>query len=293
MSNTLKITRKTTQRPVDHLQLHEQGEVTWISFPNLDEESWLLNGFSTRLGGVSKGDCATMNLGFGRGDDPEAVKENFRILGRAMGFDPDKLVLSKQTHTINIMEVGKEEEGAGFLRERDYDDIDGLITNTPGTVLATFYADCVPLVVADPVHKAVGTAHSGWRGTVADMGGELIRRMQECYGTNPEDVIAAIGPSICQDCYEVSEDVIEQFRKAYPEQTWAAIFERNDNDADGVAHYQLNLWEACRQNFLRAGVREENLSVPDLCTCCNPQLLFSHRASHGRRGNLAAFISIK
>ncbi|MDD3797325.1 MAG: polyphenol oxidase family protein, partial [Lachnospiraceae bacterium] len=107
------------------------------------------------------------------------------------------------------------------------------------------------------------------------------------YGTRPEDVTAAIGPSICQDCYEVSEDVIDQFRPAYPEALWPSLFYKKENQK-----YQLNLWEACRQNFLSAGLRPENISLPDICTCCNPDFLYSHRASHGKRGNLAAFLML-
>jgi S-adenosylmethionine:tRNA ribosyltransferase-isomerase len=166
--------------------------------------------------------------------------------------------------------------------------IDGLITNEPGVTLATFYADCVPLYFYDSIHKAIGLSHSGWRGTVGNIAKATVEAMQKTYHTDPADLIAAIGPSICQDCYEVSEDVIEEFRQAYPETIHTKLFYRKPN-----GKYQLNLWEACHQNFLTSGIREENILTPNLCTCCNPDFLYSHRASHGKRGNLAAFLGLR
>ena len=162
------------------------------------------------------------------------------------------------------------------------------MTNVPGIPLMTFYADCVPLLLADPVHRAIGCAHSGWRGTAANMGKAALEVMKREYGTEAKDVITAIGPSICQDCYEVSEDVIDQFREVYHRKIWPDLFYEKQN-----GKFQLNLWEACRQNFLMAGVLPEHISLPDLCTCCNPKFLFSHRASRGNRGNLAAVVMLR
>ena len=187
-----------------------------------------------------------------------------------------------------MRQVGKEDCGCGVLTPRTFHDIDGLITNEPGVTLATFYADCVPLYFYDPIHKAIGLSHSGWRGTVGNIAKATVEAMQKTYHTDPADLIAAIGPSICQDCYEVSEDVIEEFRQAYPETLHKKLFYRKPN-----GKYQLNLWEACHQNFLTSGIREENILPPNLCTCCNPDFLYSHRASHGKRGNLAAFLGLR
>ena len=190
--------------------------------------------------------------------------------------------------TTNVRQVGKEDCGCGVLTPRTFHDIDGLITNEPGVTLATFYADCVPLYFYDPTHKAIGLSHSGWRGTVGNIAKATVEAMQKAYHTDPADLIAAIGPSICQDCYEVSEDVIKEFRQAYPETLHKKLFYRKPN-----GKYQLNLWEACHQNFLTSGIREENILIPNLCTCCNPDFLYSHRASHGKRGNLAAFLGLR
>ena len=262
--------------------------VLYFAFPQLSKLTFCVHGFSSRIGGVSEGEFAQMNLSFTRGDKEECVRENYRRISSAVGFDHEKIVCSDQTHTNHVRVVTSQDCGKGYLRPKDYKDIDGLITNEPGVVLATFYADCVPLYFVDPVSKVIGLSHSGWRGTVADIASETVRLMTEIYGSKPENILAAIGPSICQDCYEVSEDVIEQFREKYDRSLWEKLFYKKEN-----GKYQLNLWEACRQNMLSAGILPEHIEVTDLCTCCNPEILFSHRASQGRRGNLAAFLSIK
>ena len=154
-----------------------------------------------------------MNFSKTRGDNEDDVTENYRRMAAVLDVDMEKMVLSYQTHTTNIRPVTLEDAGKGVIRERDYQDIDGLITNVPGITLVTFYADCVPLYFLDPVHKAVGLSHSGWRGTVKRMGQKTVEAMQAEYGTRPEDVIACIGPSICASCFEVGEEVAEEFRK--------------------------------------------------------------------------------
>ena len=199
-----------------------------------------------------------------------------------------RITAGSQRPWADVRIVTEEDRGKGILYPRDYQDVDGLVTDEPGVVLTTFYADCVPLYLIDPVHKAIGLSHSGWRGTKGRMGQATICKMTEVYGTNPQDLIAAVGPSICQDCYEVSEDVIEEFKKAFDGKHWESLFYKKDN-----GRYQLNLWEANRIIFMEAGVLPENIHMPNLCTCCNPEFLFSHRASGGKRGNLAAFLGIR
>ena len=175
-----------------------------------------------------------------------------------------------------------------MIYPRKFHDVDGMITNEPGVVLATFYADCVPLYFVDKKNKAIGLSHSGWRGTVGKIGAVTIEKMKEEFGSDVDDIVVAIGPSICQDCYEVSVDVIEEFKKAFDEKHWGKLFYQKSEEK-----YQLNLWEANKIIFMEAGIREEHISMPGICTCCNPEFLFSHRASHGKRGNLAAFLGIK
>lgn len=270
------------------MKVVEREGVPFLVFPGLDETEAVIHGFSTRMGGVSEGMFSSMNLSFARGDEEGRVRENFARLGRAMGLDCRNLVFSDQTHTSNVRVVTEADRGKGFVREKDYRDVDGLVTNVPGLVLAAFYADCVPLFLVDPVHRAVGLSHSGWKGTVGKIGKRTVELMKEQYGTRPEDLTAAIGPSICQNCYEVSEDVIGQFQEAFEKTYWKEIFYEKP---DGK--YQLNLWRANELIFREAGLLPERILTTDLCTCCNAKLLFSHRASKGKRGNLGAFLMLK
>lgn len=280
-----KIRWNPADRPA--MNIKENKGVTYLTYPALEELSGFVHAFSTRLGGVSEGIYSSMNLSFTRGDDENSVMENYRRLAEAVGFSVENIVTSDQTHTANVRVITEADRGNGITKPRPYTDVDGMITNVPGLVLATFYADCVPLYFIDPVRKAIGLSHSGWRGTAAHIGAVTVRRMQEEYGSLPEDIYGAIGPSICQECYEVSEDVILEFQKTFPEQSWKDLFYRKEN-----GKYQLNLWEANRQIMLEAGLIEEHISLPGLCTCCNPEFLFSHRASRGKRGNLGAFLGI-
>jgi YfiH family protein len=282
----IKIKWKQETEPC--LQVHEKQGVTYLTYPQLDRLPGFLHGFSTRVGGVSEGCLSSMNLSFSRGDTRENVMENYRRIASAIGFSLENVVTSDQTHTTNVQVVGEADRGNGITKARPYHDVDGLITNVPGLVLTTYYADCVPLYFIDPVKRAIGLSHSGWRGTVQKMGAVTLQRMRETYGCDPADLYAAIGPSICQDCYEVSEDVIEAFRENYKEQYWPGLFYKKEN-----GRYQLNLWEANRIVLMEAGIRPERISLPNLCTCCNPEFLFSHRASKGKRGNLAAFLAIQ
>lgn len=270
------------------IEVKKNHGVTYLSYRRLEQEEKIVHGFSTRLGGVSQGYLGSMNLSFSRGDDPEAVRENYKRISEAIGFSAESIVASDQTHTTNVRRVGRTERGCGWTKPKPYTDVDGLITDEPGVTLTTFYADCVPLYLYDPEHTAIGLSHSGWRGTVGNIAKGTVEAMEKAYGTDPEQLICAIGPSICQDCYEVSEDVIEEFRKQYRESIHETLFYQKEN-----GKYQLNLWEACKENFLQAGVPMKNIILPQLCTCCNPEFLFSHRASAGKRGNLAAFLGIR
>ena len=266
------------------------GRVPYITYnifaPYADE---MIHGFSTRLGGVSREHLESLNLSFSRGDDPENVTENFRRFSEAVGFDHTRAVFSDQVHDTALHRVTEEDCGKGIIRESDIRGIDGLMTDVPGIPIMTFFADCVPVFFYDPEHKAIALSHSGWRGTVGDIAGKTIRRMREEFDSAPERIVTAIGPSICMDCYEVSEDVASLFMKKYKDtgDMGTVLMDK------GNGKYQLNLHAAVRRNLLAAGVKEEHIAMPDICTCCNPRFLFSHRASKGMRGNLAAVMALK
>lgn len=164
----------------DSIKMKTDGIVPYLYFPALEESNLVRHGFSTRLGGVSSGYFSSMNLSFGRGDKDQNVLENYRRISKALGVDPKKIVLSHQTHTTNVRQVKSEDAGKGIFRPKDYENVDGMITDVPGLVLVTFYADCVPLYFLDPVHKAIGLSHSGWRGTVGRMGTLYIRTDEFC-----------------------------------------------------------------------------------------------------------------
>lgn len=270
------------------MEVREKNGVTYLSYPSFEKIPQVVHGFSTRLGGVSEGIYYSMNLSFTRGDSEEAVRENYRRMTDALGFSCEDIVTSDQTHTTNVRVITEEDRGNGITRPRPYTDVDGMVTNVPGLVLATFYADCVPLFFVDPIHGAVGLSHSGWRGTAGKIGAVTVEKMRETYGTRPEDIYSAIGPSICQECYEVSEDVIEEFKKSFQKKDWESLFYKKDN-----GKYQLDLWEANRIIMIEAGIQESHISMPGICTCHNAEFLFSHRASKGKRGNLAAFLGIR
>ena len=285
----LFIKRKTGGMQTPELIVHQLkngGELPLFHYLLLDETGIVRHCFTTRYGGVSEGMFSKLNLSFTRGDVKKSVEENYRRIAEAMGVPYEKIVCSDQTHTTNVRVVTEADAGTGIIRPKDYTDVDGLITNVPEITLATFYADCVPLYFVDPVHHAIGLSHSGWRGTVARMGKCTLEAMRREYGTKAADVYCAIGPSICQDCYEVSEDVAVQFEEAFSGHESEILLNK------GNGKYQLDLWEANEIVLLEAGVKPEHLAVTDVCTCCNPELLFSHRASHGKRGNLGAFLCL-
>ena len=264
----------------------EGNRLPLLTFSMLEHIPGIRHCFTTRAGGVSEGIFRSLNLSFTRGDDREAVLENYRRVASAMGTDIAQVVTSDQTHTTNIRLVREEDAGKGVVRPRDYRDVDGLITETPGLLLAAFFADCVPLYMVYPRRKAIGLFHSGWRGTAERMGEKGVKAMADAFGSRPKDLICAIGPSICGDCYQIGEEVAEIFAERFPS-CRNRILHR-----DGKGDIYLDLWQTNLQILLEAGVPEKQIAVTNLCTCCNPKELFSHRASEGKRGNLGAFLML-
>lgn len=268
-----------------NLKLNNKNGVLYFTFPSLEIEG-IKHGFSTKIGGVSAGIFESMNLSFSRGDDEKKVLENYKRICSAIGTDYKKCVLSKQTHTTNIRIVSEEDAGKGILKERDYDDVDGLITNVPGLTLVTQYADCVGLMFYDPVKHVIAASHAGWRGTVGMIGQKTVQKMVENFYCNPKDIKAAICPSIGPCCFEVDTPVYEEFLKLPFSDKESFIKE------DGNGKYHINLWEANLKTLILAGLKEENITVTDVCTMCNHRFLFSHRKTQGKRGNLAALICL-
>ena len=278
----MEFIRKPSEMP---MQVEERN-IPVLTFPRLSQLDMIGHAVTTRLGGVSEGYFRSLNLKTGLGDPDENVQKNFEITAQALHVRPDQFVLSDQTHTVNVRTVTEADAGKGVTRPRDYTDVDGLVTNVPGLVLSIFTADCVPVFLVDPVRRAIGLVHSGWRGTVGRISREAIRKMQANYGTEPADMICAIAPSICQDCYEISEDVADRFKKEFAGHEEEILIDKHNG------HYQLDLWQSNRIVLEEAGVKPENIAVTDICTCCNPDLLFSHRVTGEKRGVMGAFLSL-
>ena len=268
------------------LNFHKNGEVVYLTFPKIEAAGGVKHAFSTRAGGVSKGNCATMSFGFSLGDDKDDVLKNYALFCSAFGTNAENCVLSQQTHTANLRIVTAEDKGKGIFRERDYSDIDGLVTNEKGLVLVTQYADCTPLAFYDPVKKVVATSHGGWRGTVQEIAAKTVELMQSRFGCDPKDILCGIGPNIGKCCYEVDDPVINEINKLTYLDLSACYSEK------GGGKYMLDLREVNREILIHAGIKPENIDVADLCTCCNSDIFHSHRATKGKRGTLALMITL-
>ena len=271
-----------------YLETIKNDDLPIIQYELLSKLPFIKHGFTTRLGGVSEGIFSSLNLSFSRGDEKEAVITNYKRIGEKIGYDIDNFVASSQTHTTNIRIVSEEDKGKGIIKSQDYHDIDGLMTDKKDIVLFTYYADCVPLYFVDSVKKVIALSHSGRKGTVNRMGAKTIEKMVDVYGSKKDDIICVIGPSICKSCYEVGKDVAEEFRNEFTEDEFADFMEDKGN-----GKYQLDLWRANEIILLNAGIKKENIENRRICTCCNKDILFSHRGLNGKRGNLAAFMVIK
>jgi len=243
------------------------------------------HGFTTRMGGVSAGIWESLNLGVNRGDDPEAVRENYRRVCAALGVDMARLVLCRQVHSDVVRTVTTADAGAGLDRAADWE-ADGLITDVPGLTLAAFGADCLTAVLYDPVRRAVGAVHAGWRGTAMGILERAVERMTACYGTHPADLLCALGPCIDKCCFETDQDVPNAMTAALG----AAALPYIVSDGNGKFHVDLKGLNALRLE--RAGVDPAHIDVSPDCTLCQPEKYWSHRYTKGQRGSQVALISL-
>lgn len=269
------------------MTLNSPDTVPYLTYNSLSEINFINHAFSTRLGGVSAGEFTSMNMAFNRGDNPENVTENYKRICKSAGFDFDSLTASAQDHNTFVRAVTSENKGVGIYKPRDLQSVDALITNEKGVTLVTYYADCTPLFFVDTKQKAIGLAHAGWRGTVGRIGEKVVNKMTELYGTNPADIVAAIGPAISVCCYEVDKPCADNFYALSDLDSSRFVFPKDNGK------YMIDLLETNRQILEAAGVKNENITVSDVCTNCNSELLWSHRATKGKRGTMSAFLCIK
>ncbi|MCQ2455625.1 MAG: peptidoglycan editing factor PgeF [Clostridia bacterium] len=265
--------------------LNIKGNLQYFTFPKISATGITNHAFSTRLGGVSNGCFSSMNMSFNRGDDPNNVRENYKILCDAVNINPENLVFTKQTHTDNVICVTEKDRGTGFSAP-SFEDIDGLVTNCRNVALVTQFADCTPLLFCDPVKKVIASSHSGWRGTVKRIGKKTVEIMKNEYSCNPTDIIAVIGPCIGKCCYEVDNAVYNEFLSAGFDNS--LIFTKTKS-----GKFLLDLKKANEIILNEVGISSQNIDISDICTKCNSDEMFSHRAQGIHRGNMAAIIELK
>lgn len=261
-------------------RVHREGELEYLTSDVLDGAAHC---FSTRFGGVSEGALASLNLGTHRGDRPENVLENYARLGRAVGFAPEETVFTKQVHSAIVERVGRADCGRGLQREAEHG-VDGLVTNEPGVALTIFSADCTPVLLFDPVARAIGAAHAGWRGTAAGIAARAVEAMQREFGCRPENIRAAVGPCIGPCCFETDADVPDAMRAALGSEAGQAI-------RPAGAKFYVDLKRLNAIWLRRAGVTCIDVSAD--CTACQPQRFWSHRRVGNARGSLAAIIRLR
>lgn len=269
------------------MKLNNADTVPYLTYNSLSEIKFINHAFTTRLGGVSKGEFSSMNMAFNRGDSVESVTENYKLFCASAGFDYESLTASAQDHNTFVRAVTSADRGVGIYKPRDLQSVDALITNEKGVTLVTYYADCTPLFFVDTKNKAIGLAHAGWRGTVGRIGEKVVRKMIELYGTDPADIKAAIGPAISVCCYEVDKPCADNFLALDDLETSRFVFPKENGK------FMIDLLETNRQILVKSGVKPENITISDLCTNCNSELLWSHRATKGHRGTMSAFMCIK
>lgn len=262
------------------------GALRYIQFECLNEYSGMLTHFmSTRLGGVSSGECSTLNLSFSRNDDRENVLENYRLLCTSAGIDTGSLVLTDQVHGTRVYKAGETDKGKGFEIKSDIAETDGLLTTAPGVTMVTLHADCVPVFLFEPGIKAAALLHSGWKGTLRNIVSSALSEMKKLPGFDPKRLVALTGPSIGHCCFEVDEDVYALFREKY-----------NDSEFyNSMPHkkWNIDLKGIIKRELADEGLDERNIHDSGLCTKCRRDLFFSHRGDMGRTGSMAAFMQIR
>ena len=272
---------------MDYFTENIRGEQLWMTADNLDDFRNVVHAFTTREGGVSEGIYSSLNLGFSRGDDPEKVEENYQLICSAVGIDPASIVATRQIHSDIVRKVGAADKREHLSDPVPYE-ADALITDESNVTLAVFTADCIPVLLYAEDSNAIGAAHAGWRGTVADIVGKTVKAMCEEYNGKPENIYAAIGAGIGVCCFETGAEVYEAVKALGLDCDISTIAVDDKN-----GKYHVDLKEINRLLLVRAGVPDENIVISSECTKCSCEKYWSHRATNGERGTQAALISLR
>ena len=259
-------------------------DVTILVSSILDETPGIVHGFSTRLGGVSQPPFDSLNLGVGRGDDRAAVEENYRRFCAAVGSDVERVVLSKQVHSDEVLAVTEADAGKGLWRERDYE-TDALVTNGPGLALTVFSADCGTILLYDPAARCIGAVHAGWRGVSNGILGKTVAELVKRFGAKPANLRAALGPAINACCFETDDDVPQAMLSAFGPRAEDFMERRGEK-------WHVDLKGLNRLWLLDAGVPQDQIDVCPLCTACRQDLYWSHRKMGQARGAQVAQIAL-
>lgn len=263
------------------------GNLEYIQFPNFFKYSNLVTHcFTTRKGGVSSGECNSLNLGLGRNDLKDNVLENFKIVSRSIGINYENMVFSNQVHDNKIKTISEEDRGKGIILNNDIVGYDGLITNKKEVAIVTFYADCVSVLFLDPIKKVIAISHSGWRGTVKEISAETIKKMVLEFGCKVEDIETAIGPAIGQCCFEVGEEVYYEF---IDKLDWSERYCKKS----GNEKWHIDLQGIIKQTLINSGIAEDKICLAAICTKCNKDVFFSYRGDQGKTGSLAAIMQLR
>lgn len=261
-------------------ELREKNNVKYLVITEFEETNLVNHCFSTRIGGVSTGEAGTLNFGFGRKDTRENVLQNFKILCETIDVDYNKLVLTDQVHDVKVYKVTKEDAGKGITRESDIKSIDAFVTDVADIPIVTFHADCIPVFFLDTRNKAIGLAHSGWKGTYANISKNVVDKMAEEYGTKAEDLICGIGPSIMECHFEVGDDVAEMFAEKY-----------GSNFIKMYDKPHINLTAIVEKQLRDCGV--EKVVQSQICTYCNKDIYYSYRGDNHKTGSLISVMALK
>ncbi len=269
------------------MKLNSVNGVEFYTFDIFEKTGLVEHMFSTKIGGVSEGCFESLDLSYTRGDDAERVTENFTRAAAAIGSDIKNITIARQTHETNIRLMDENDRGRGVTKERYPESYDAIMTDKKGVMLVTLHADCVPVYFVDTNKKAVALAHAGWRGTVEKIAEKTVLKMMAEFGSCPEDILVGIGPSISKCCFEVSEDVRDEFMSKL------AFSEKYIKNGEKEGKYYIDLKAINKEILTGVGIPEENIEVSNECTKCLEDKFFSHRRQGEKRGSMAAFLGLR
>lgn len=267
------------------MNINFTNALCYLTFKELDKYDFIKHAYTTRLGGVSENEFKSLNLSFKSKDNRKRVDQNYNIFCDSMHINRTNLAVIDAVHENKICVVNKENMKSGDEIFTCFQKTDGLITNELGIGLVTTHADCCAIYMIDINKKIIGLAHAGWRGTVQNIAGKLAEKFLNHYHSSPDDIISALGPSIGRCCFEVEKSLLDNFYSLNIPTTYIHNCENSEK-------IKIDLPEVNKQLLLKTGLKDKNIFKSDICTVCNQELLFSHRATGGKRGTNIAYLSL-